>query len=147
MTHNKSKGFTIIELLVVVAIIAVLASIVLVNVTSYISKGKDASAQGNLATLLTNGATFYDSVGSYNGWITGAGTGDTRYTSVYTALTNAGFTVTATCNVTNCGGTTSTAWCAQVTLKATTNTYCVDSTGAKVNKAGGTCLVATGTCL
>ena len=147
MINKKSKGFTIIELLVVVAIIAVLASIVLVNVTSYISKGKDAAAEGNLATLLTNGAVFYDGVGSYNGFITGAGAGDAKYTTVYNALTTAGYTVTATCNVANCGGTTSTAWCALVTLKASTNTYCVDSTGAKVNKAGGTCLVATGTCL
>ena len=44
MITNKSKGFTIIELLVVVAIIAVLTGIVLVNVTSYITKGRDAAA-------------------------------------------------------------------------------------------------------
>jgi prepilin-type N-terminal cleavage/methylation domain-containing protein len=53
-------GFTIIELIVVIAIIAVLASIVLVNVTSYINKGKDAAAEGNLASLITNGAVWYD---------------------------------------------------------------------------------------
>ncbi len=143
MKNIKSKGFTIIELLVVVAIIAVLASIVLVNVTSYISKGKDAAAQGNLATLLTNGAVYYDTNGNYNGWVTGAGTGAANYVSVYNALTNAGYTVTANCNVAACGAT-STAWCAQVTLKASTNTYCVDSTGEKINKAGGTC--AAGVC-
>ena len=56
---NKSKGFTIIELLVVVAIIAVLAAIVLVNVTGYINQGKNAAIKGNLATVLTNAAVFY----------------------------------------------------------------------------------------
>ena len=39
---NKQKGFTIIELIVVIAIIAVLAAIVMVNVTKYIAQGKDA---------------------------------------------------------------------------------------------------------
>ena len=40
---NKQKGFTIIELIVVIAIIAILAAIVMVNVTQYINKGKDAA--------------------------------------------------------------------------------------------------------
>ena len=57
---QKQKGFTIIELIVVIAIIAVLAGIVLVNVTSYINKGRDASVVGNLHTMLTNGAVFFD---------------------------------------------------------------------------------------
>ena len=35
------RGFTIIELLVVVAIMAVLAGLVIANVLTYISKGKD----------------------------------------------------------------------------------------------------------
>src|SRR3989344_7338737 len=67
--HKKESGagFTIIELLVVVAIIAVLTGIVLVNVTSYINKGKDAAVQGNLSTVLTNAAVFYDTNGSYTG--------------------------------------------------------------------------------
>ena len=47
---NKSKGFTIIELIVVIAIIAVLATIVLVNVTQYINRGKDAAIKGNLSS-------------------------------------------------------------------------------------------------
>ena len=62
----NQKGFTIIELLVVVAIIAVLAAIVLVNVTAYINQGKNAAIKGNLATVLTNGAVFYDTNGNYN---------------------------------------------------------------------------------
>jgi prepilin-type N-terminal cleavage/methylation domain-containing protein len=57
---NKQKGFTIIELIVVIAIIAVLAAIVLVNVTSYINKSRVAAIQGNMATLLTNGAAYVD---------------------------------------------------------------------------------------
>ena len=142
---NKQKGFTIIELLVVVAIIAVLAAIVLVNVTSYITKGKDAAARGNLATALTNAAVYYDTNGNYDDWITnGTGSaGDPTWLSVYNALNNAGYTLTTSCDVANCAAT-STAWCAMFTLKASTNTYCVDSTGNKTEKAGGTC--AAGVC-
>src|SRR3989344_2691579 len=62
---NKSKGFTIIELLVVVAIIAVLAAIVLVNVTQYINQGKNAAIKGNMTTMLTNAAVHYDTHGHY----------------------------------------------------------------------------------
>lgn len=57
---NKQKGFTIIELIVVIAIIAVLASIVMVNVTSYIAKGKDAAIKGNLLSAMTDAAVYYD---------------------------------------------------------------------------------------
>src|ERR1035437_2671286 len=99
---NKQKGFTIIELIVVIAIIAVLAGIVLVNVTSYINKGKDAAAQGNLASMLTNSAVWFAgdttpvnaNPGTYNGWVTGAGTGAAGYVSIYNALvsTNMGYT-------------------------------------------------------
>ena len=58
--QKKQKGFTIIELIVVIAIIAVLATIVMINVTSYIAKGKDAAIKGNLASVLTNAAVYYE---------------------------------------------------------------------------------------
>jgi len=125
---NKYKGFTIIELLVVVAIIAVLAAIVLVNVTGYINQGKNAAIKGNLATVLTNAAVFYDQNGGYNNFCTNA-----YFTGPQTAISNAGGT--AICKV----KTDNTAWCACSTLKdvtgATGQTFCVDSTGTKKQTA------------
>ncbi len=137
---ENQKGFTIIELIVVIAIIAVLAAIVLVNVTSFINKGKDAAAEGNLSSLMTNGAVFYSDKGSYNGWITtsganiGEGTGDATYVSVFNALINAGYTpVTASCSDGVPCTSNSTSWCASVVMKATpSKSFCVDSTGKKI---------------
>jgi len=125
---NKSKGFTIIELLVVVAIIAVLAAIVLVNVTGYINQGKNAAIKGNLATVLTNAAVFYDATGNYTNFCTNA-----YFTGPSAAITSAGGT--AICKV----KADSTTWCGCSTLKdvtgATGQTFCVDSTGAKKQTA------------
>ena len=56
---NKiQKGFTIIELIVVIAIIAILAAIVLVNVTQYIAKAKTSAVQANLSTIETSMAAY-----------------------------------------------------------------------------------------
>ena len=115
---QNQKGFTIIELIVVIAIIAVLAGIVLVNVTSYINKGKDAAAQGNLATLLTNGAVYFDNFSNYTLF-----QGNALFSTVNVALNTAGYTVTYSNNAE--------AWCASIPLKINANNFCVDSTGKK----------------
>ena len=124
MTIKKSKGFTIIELLVVVAIIAVLAAIVLVNVTAYINQGKNAAIKGNLATTLTNGAVFYDTNSDYDGFCASS-----NFTGPSAAITAAGGTAV-------CDDPPDAACCACSTLKTTTaepvgSTFCVDSTGYK----------------
>jgi len=141
MTIKQSKGFTIIELLVVIAIIAVLASVVLVNLTQYISKGKDAAARANLSTLLTNAAVYYDTNSSYN---TFNGAASTTYQNVLTALQNAGYTITSTCDSGAGCPATATKFCASVPLKATSNIFCVDTAGNKKEGAASTC--AAGVC-
>ncbi len=128
---KTSKGFTIIELLVVVAIIAVLTGIVLVNVTSYINKGKDAAIQGNLSTVLTNAAVYYDNTGSY--------TGLCADTSVATPLTAAESSFGAA-SVTDCN-VTATTWAACGQLKVSDSYFCVDSTGTKKTLATRTTCV------
>jgi len=64
-----SKGFTIIELLVVMTIIAILSGVVLFSVIRYISSGKDSNVAGNLSVLVPAGEIYYNNNnGSYSGF-------------------------------------------------------------------------------
>ncbi len=130
---NTSKGFTIIELLVVVAIIAVLTGIVLVNVTSYINKGKDAAIQGNLSSLTTNAAAYFDTNGNFTSFC-----GDITATAPLAAADKANDGNSTPNQVTDCDATATT-WIACGQLKVTSADYfCVDSSGTK-KTVTGTC--------
>ena len=152
MTINKSKGFTIIELLVVVAIIAVLAAIVLVNVTGYINQGKNAAIKGNMASMLTNGAVWYDGPGS-GAYATGAtaalsflaSNGFTAPSAAAVAALGSGSVTSAYDVATPAVATPASKWCACSGMKITANeptgsTFCVDSSGyKKVTQNVGLC--------
>ena len=45
------KGFTVIELIVVIAIIAVLATVVMINVTNYITKAKNSAIKSSMSSI------------------------------------------------------------------------------------------------
>ncbi len=128
--EESSSGFTIIELIVVIAIIAVLAAIVLVNVTSYIGKGKDAAVEANMDTLLLNSAVYYNDPNNnsdFSGFCT-----DPTYTSVAAAVGNDNSVLYA-----NCGTSPSSTFVACANLVyASGNYWCVDSTGIKKSESG-----------
>jgi type IV pilus assembly protein PilA len=136
MKFNQ-KGFTIIELIVVVAIIAVLAAIVLVNVTSYINKGKDASIQGNLSSVITNAAVVADTATD----LSTVCANDTIEAAL--AAADAAYDGNTTINqVTDCNDDTA-AWAACGQLKVSDAYFCVDYTGAKKVITGrATCVTA-----
>jgi type II secretion system protein G len=76
-----NKGFTIIELIVVIAIIAVLAGIVLTNVSQYIEKSKVTRANTDVADIEKALELFYVQYGDYP-W---GQTGLSRWTQFYSS--------------------------------------------------------------
>jgi len=68
----KKQGFTIIELIVVIAIIAVLAGIVMVNVTKYIQQAKDAAVLADLKQAKSAATGYYVENSSYAGFCNSA---------------------------------------------------------------------------
>ena len=60
----KNKGFTLIELIIVIVIIAILSAVILFSITQYINKGKDSNISANLAVLIPAGEVYYNSYNS-----------------------------------------------------------------------------------
>ncbi len=63
--HRNQKGFTLIELMIVVAIIGILAAIAIPQFTSYRRKAQDAGAISALKYLSTAMENYYTSNDTY----------------------------------------------------------------------------------
>ncbi|MAQ15004.1 MAG: hypothetical protein CMN30_09455 [Sandaracinus sp.] len=57
--QKNSEGFTLIELMIVVAIIGVLAAIAIPAFLNYVKRSKTSEAPGNLKALFTGAAAYY----------------------------------------------------------------------------------------
>src|SRR5690348_15889507 len=63
---NKSKGFTLIELMIVVAIIGILAAVAIPKSAHLVTKSKEASVKGGLGAVRSAVSIYYgDLEGSY----------------------------------------------------------------------------------
>jgi type IV pilus assembly protein PilA len=63
--HNRKGGFTLIELMIVVAIIGILAAIAIPNFLRFQLKAKTSEGKTNLAAIRTAEESYYSEFGTY----------------------------------------------------------------------------------
>lgn len=59
MVKKRTKGFTLIELMIVVAIIGILAAIAIPKFANLVAKAKEGKTKGNLAAIRSGVSIFY----------------------------------------------------------------------------------------
>lgn len=102
---NLRKGFTLIEILIVVAIIAILASVILVGLGPTQQAGRDARRLSDITEVQNGLELYYSKFGGYPGDANGANGGPESYSSMGAALTGAGIGVSQFPNDPSSGGT------------------------------------------
>lgn len=65
MFKGSSKGFTLIEMLIVIAVISILAGIVLVGITGFQSSARDTKRVGDLSSVRNNLELYFTRCGHY----------------------------------------------------------------------------------
>ena len=99
-TYIQSKGFTLIEVMIVVAIIGILAAIALPNYTEYVKRGKAVEATTTLADLKVKMEQFYQDNKTYVGtpWCTPSVSAAVKYFTYSCTVdpTATAYTITAT---------------------------------------------------
>lgn len=65
-SRKSQRGFSLVELMVVVAIIGVLATIAIPSVSKYIAKARQTEAKTNLSSLYTSEKAFYAEYNAYH---------------------------------------------------------------------------------
>ncbi|HHX57486.1 MAG TPA: prepilin-type N-terminal cleavage/methylation domain-containing protein, partial [Clostridiales bacterium] len=76
MRNKKVKGFTLIELIVVIAIIAVLAAILIPNLMGWVGKSSLRTANTNARAVATNGTAVLADLEVEGIYLSGGFTGE-----------------------------------------------------------------------
>ncbi len=66
MTKNQQKGFTLVELMIVVAIIGILAAVAIPKFAQMLEKSREGATKGNLSAIKSAVSNYYaDQQGNY----------------------------------------------------------------------------------
>ena len=90
LIKNNQKGFTLIELMIVVAIIGILAAIAIPNFLNYQLKSKTAEAKTNIGAIRTSQDSFKAENGAYHTCTASPAAGGTNTKTTWLAAGVAG---------------------------------------------------------
>jgi prepilin-type N-terminal cleavage/methylation domain-containing protein len=136
------KGFTIIELIVVIAIISVLASIVMTNVTKYTTTSKEVAIQANMSSLATSAMVFFEAHGGYGSFCEGGSPSVENIFGQISAMAGKGYNCKQNDStiLNACCHDEASEWAACVQLTSdSTKAWCIDSTGIKREISNANC--------
>ncbi len=69
---DRPDGFTLVELLIVIVVLGVLATVVIASVSGIVDRGEEATCEGDLRTLSTAAESYFAQVGGTSIPATGA---------------------------------------------------------------------------
>lgn len=89
MNKNQDKGFTLVELLIVIVILGILATVTVFAVQGITDKGKENACAVEVRALETAVEAYYvDNNQAFPATLTDLATGSTKYTKTAVTLTD-----------------------------------------------------------